>query len=160
MVYYIHALSCDKQKQKHWKSARGNLPQPGSMRADFFMKIKCLLGHDWDIWQECNMNHYVFQKEKQEYKNCLHCHKIIYRPLPRLPDRIEYALETRDRDYIERCLNVYEKEYGTHAFNKGMTEIALRHFKVRTHDYKHEINKRVVEYYLTTVDKSFQSVKM
>ena len=115
------------------------------------MKMKCKLGlHNWDIWQECSMNHYVFQKEKQEYRLCPNCYKQEYRPLPRLPDRIEYALNTRDREYIEDCLAIYQKEYGLHAFNKAMTEVALNKIKVRTHDFKHEIKNNLIEYYLSS----------
>lgn len=124
------------------------------------MGIKCIFRHDWDIWQESHMNYFVFQKEKQENRVCLVCHKQQHRPLPRLPDRIQYALDTRDREYIERCLKVYRREYGAHSFNKAMTEIALRHFNIRTHDYKHEINTRLVEYYLTTVDNSFKTARI
>lgn len=126
-----------------------------------FMNIKCKLGyHDWDIWQECDMNHYVFQKEKKEYRMCQLCYKQEYRPLPKLSDRMEYALRTRNREYIEDCFAIYEKEYGLHAFNKALTEIALNKIKIRTHDYKHEIRENLIVYYLTTVDNLPKSAKI
>lgn len=119
--------------------------------SSFFMKIKCLFSHDWDIWQESILNRYVSQKDKIQYRICTRCYKQQNRPYPPLEDRMLAALETRDHIRIYETFQALKRDYGVLAFNKAAVNVAQKHFYIALRWSKEEIIRRLVRYYTMQV---------
>lgn len=131
--------------------------------ARIIKKLKCFLSlHDWAMWQESNLNNYVSQKDKQQYRICLMCYKKQIRPHPPLEDRILAVLETRDTVRIHDKFRKLRREYGVLAFNKAILSIAQSHFYIAVRWSKDEITQRLVKYYIheSTLDNSIAYATM